>query len=48
LKGQIKIGLADADLRDLAQTPDARKLSRADLAICMLQGATARPRSRRL
>lgn len=40
LKGQIKIGLADADLRDLAQTPDARKLSRADLAICMLQGAT--------
>ena len=40
LKGQIKIGLADADLRDLAQTPDARKLSRADLAICMVQGAT--------
>jgi pseudouridine-5'-phosphate glycosidase len=40
LKGQIKIGLADADLRDLAQTPDARKLSRADLAICMVQSAT--------
>lgn len=40
MNGRIKIGLEDAVLRDLAQTPDARKLSRADLAICLAQGAT--------
>lgn len=40
INGRIKIGLEDAVLRDLAQTPDARKLSRADLAICLAQGAT--------
>ena len=40
LNGVIKIGLSDADLRALAQTPDARKLSRADLAVCVVQAAT--------
>src|SRR6056300_2073299 len=37
LNGEIKIGLSDADLRELAQTQDARKLSRADLAVCVVQ-----------
>ena len=40
LKGRIKIGLDADDLMALAQTPDARKLSRADLAICVVQGVT--------
>ena len=40
LKGRIKIGLDADDLTALAQTPDARKLSRADLAICVVQGVT--------
>src|SRR6056300_1104577 len=40
LNGIIKIGLSDANLRALAQTPDARKLSRADLAVCVVQRAT--------
>lgn len=40
LNGVIKIGLSDADLRALALTPDARKLSRADLAVCVVQRAT--------
>jgi pseudouridine-5'-phosphate glycosidase len=40
LNGRVKIGLSDESLRALAQTPDARKLSRADLAICIVQGAT--------
>jgi len=40
LNGVIKIGLSDANLRELAQTLDARKLSRADLAVCVVQAAT--------
>lgn len=40
LKGRIKIGLDADDLTALAQTGDARKLSRADLAICVVQGVT--------
>ena len=40
LDGVIKIGLSDGDLRALAQAPNARKLSRADLAVCVVQRAT--------
>ena len=40
LEGTLHIGLDDAQLTKLAQTPDARKLSRADLAVAMAQGAT--------
>jgi pseudouridine-5'-phosphate glycosidase len=36
--GRIRVGLPDADLEDLAQTPDAAKLSRADLAVCLAGG----------
>lgn len=38
--GRVRVGLDDAALTALAQTPDARKLSRADLAHCLLTGAT--------
>ncbi|MDG1458353.1 MAG: pseudouridine-5'-phosphate glycosidase [Pseudoprimorskyibacter sp.] len=40
LDGALCIGLTDAQLKDLAQYPDASKLSRADLAVCMSQGKT--------
>lgn len=40
--GQIHIGLTDAALQQLAQTPpdQAMKLSRADLAVCLANGRT--------
>jgi pseudouridine-5'-phosphate glycosidase len=38
--GQIHIGLSDAELEALGKTPDAMKLSRADLAACLAQGRT--------
>ena len=38
--GQVQIGLSDADLTTLAQTPNAMKLSRADLAIALANGNT--------
>lgn len=38
--GQIRVGLDPESLAALAQTRDARKLSRADLAHCLLTGAT--------
>ena len=38
--GRIRIGLDDVDLETLAQTPTARKLSRADLAACLVSGET--------
>jgi pseudouridylate synthase len=38
--GQIHIGLTDAELDQLGQTPDAMKLSRADLAACLAMGRT--------
>lgn len=38
--GQIRVGLAADELEALARTPDARKLSRADLAHCLLSGET--------
>ena len=38
--GQIHIGLTDAQLRILAQTKDAMKLSRADLAVALATGRT--------
>jgi len=40
MKGRIKIGLDQSTLKTLAQTDGARKLSRADLAICLVDGAT--------
>ncbi|UXX83642.1 pseudouridine-5'-phosphate glycosidase [Roseovarius pelagicus] len=40
LDGVLHIGLSDAQLDALAQTPDARKLSRADLAACIATGGT--------
>ncbi|MFT5001386.1 MAG: pseudouridine-5'-phosphate glycosidase [Paracoccaceae bacterium] len=40
LGGQIHVGLEPDQLETLAQAADARKLSRADLAICVAQGAT--------
>lgn len=40
MSGRIHIGLTEADLDRLAQTPDARKLSRADLAACLVTGET--------
>jgi pseudouridine-5'-phosphate glycosidase len=36
--GQIRVGLTDAELDQLGQTPQAMKLSRADLAVCVAQG----------
>ncbi|PTV96956.1 pseudouridine-5'-phosphate glycosidase [Rhodobacter aestuarii] len=38
--GQIHIGLTPQELEKLAQTPDAMKLSRADLAFCLAAGKT--------
>jgi len=38
--GRIHVGLSDPDLDALAQTPDAWKLSRADLAVALAQGVT--------
>lgn len=38
--GALKIGLSDTELEQLAQTPRARKLSRADLAACIASGET--------
>ncbi|MEF3047701.1 pseudouridine-5'-phosphate glycosidase [Pseudotabrizicola sp. L79] len=38
--GQIHIGLTDAELDALGQARDVAKLSRADLAACLAQGAT--------
>jgi len=40
MNGAIHIGLDDDLLGALAQTPDARKLSRADLAVCLVDRAT--------
>lgn len=40
IDGVIRIGLDDTALDALARRPDARKLSRADLAICIAQKAT--------
>ncbi len=40
LDGVIHVGLDTKELVQLAQTPDARKLSRADLAVCLAQKAT--------
>ena len=39
MDGKVCVGLEDAALERLAQTPDAWKLSRADLAVCLAQGA---------
>jgi pseudouridine-5'-phosphate glycosidase len=38
--GRILVGLDDAALEDLARTQDAMKLSRADLAACLVKGRT--------
>jgi len=38
--GQILVGLEDAALDALARAPDALKLSRADLAACLVSGRT--------
>jgi len=38
--GKIHIGLDDANLEALARAPDAMKLSRADLAACLVSGRT--------
>jgi pseudouridine-5'-phosphate glycosidase len=40
MAGRIHIGLSDTQLAALAQTPDARKLSRADMAACLVSGDT--------
>lgn len=40
MDGMIHIGLSDADLERLAQTTDAKKISRADLALCLSMGWT--------
>ena len=40
LDGVLHIGLDPAQLEALARTPDAAKLSRADLAVCMAEGRT--------
>ncbi len=40
MNGQIHIGLSPDQLEKLAQTPDARKLSRADMAACIVSGDT--------
>ena len=40
INGRIKIGLDQDALKTLAQTQGARKLSRADLAICLVDEAT--------
>lgn len=38
--GALRVGLDDAALDSLARTPDAMKLSRADLAVCLARGGT--------
>ncbi|AQS48278.1 pseudouridine-5-phosphate glycosidase [Thioclava nitratireducens] len=38
--GKIHIGLEPEELEQLAQTKDAMKVSRADLAVCLAKGAT--------
>lgn len=38
--GKIRVGLDDGALDQLAQTPEALKLSRADLAACLASGQT--------
>lgn len=40
LDGTLHVGLAPVQLEKLAQTPDASKLSRADLAICLARKGT--------
>jgi pseudouridine-5'-phosphate glycosidase len=40
INGVLHIGLEDAQLEQLAQTPDAMKLSRADLAFAISEGRT--------
>jgi pseudouridylate synthase len=40
MNGKIHIGLSPDQLEKLAQTPDARKLSRADMAACIVSGDT--------
>ncbi|KFE33508.1 pseudouridine-5'-phosphate glycosidase [Thioclava atlantica] len=40
MDGNIHIGLEPETLDRLAQTPDAMKVSRADLAVCLAKGAT--------
>jgi len=40
MDGHIHIGLTDDALAALAENPDVRKLSRADLAVCLAEGAT--------
>jgi pseudouridine-5'-phosphate glycosidase len=40
MAGQVHVGLAADRLEHLAQTPDAMKLSRADLAVCLALGRT--------
>lgn len=40
MAGKIHIGLSPEQLEKLAQTPDARKLSRADIAACLVSGET--------
>lgn len=40
MAGAIRIGLDDAGLAELGQTPHARKLSRADIAHCLITGET--------
>lgn len=40
LDGVLHIGLDPEQLEALARTPDAAKLSRADLAVCMAEGRT--------
>jgi pseudouridine-5'-phosphate glycosidase len=39
IEGRIKIGLDQDALKTLAQAQGARKLSRADLAVCLVDGA---------
>lgn len=40
MAGKIHIGLSPQQLETLAKTPDARKLSRADMAACLVSGDT--------
>ncbi|MDG2407354.1 MAG: pseudouridine-5'-phosphate glycosidase, partial [Paracoccaceae bacterium] len=40
LAGRLCVGLTQQQLRQLAQTRDAAKLSRADLAACLATGGT--------
>ena len=40
LDGRLKIGLSTNELEALAQSKDAAKLSRADLAVCLAEGNT--------